>query len=127
MPGFDLSFPTGSSVTDWVDTDGTTDPCRLNPRHGQHLKRRTTTVGIPVAIQCLVDGELLTDAELTDGNLFHWSSHEAPHPDPAVFDITAGTSAEAMFTPRQAGHYLLSVRRQGCGRWFFHVDAEEGD
>jgi hypothetical protein len=126
MPGFDLNFPTGSSVTDWVDPPGTSDYCRLNPKVGQYLKRRTSTVGVAVAIQCLIDGDLPTDAELS-GDLFHWSSHEAPHAWPATFVVTSGTSAEATFTPTVAGHYLLSARRQGSGRWFIHVDAEAGD
>lgn len=126
MPGFDLHFPTGSSVTDWEDGAGSVGYCRLNPKQGQYLRRRTSTVGVAVVIQCLIDGSLVADSGLS-GELFHWSSHEAPHAWPATFVVTSGTSAEATFTPTVAGHYLLSARRQGSGRWFIHVDAEAGD
>lgn len=121
MPDFSASFTAGASLVAWTDPPDSARPSRLNPIIGHGHQRRVGAVGVQVTITATVGGVAGPLDGALGGRLFTGMFAEVPALAP-VISSAAGQSSILQFTPVKKGHYTFTLRREGSGGLFLHLD-----
>lgn len=121
MADFDVRIAYGTELRRWVDPPGLTGaPSRVRPHPGleqlYHLAKRGGTV----RFHAIVDGvDAPLDATL-GGRLFAPFLTEGF--GPPFFTSPPGQTSVVLWTPTNAGHHVVGIRRHEGGAVLVHVD-----
>ncbi len=121
MPDFSAAFTAGATLVAWTDPPDSARPSRLNPIIGHGHQRRVGLVGAQVTITATVGGVVAPLDAALGGRLFAGMFAEVPSLAP-VITSPAGQSSVLRFTPLKAGHHTFTLRRDGSGGLFLHLD-----
>jgi hypothetical protein len=123
MASFEATFTDGATIAPWNDPASGGVPTRLNA-FGEHPHLRFTAVaGVEVEVSASIAGVVGPLDATLGGLLFAMTFAEIPVALPPAITSPAGQSSVQRFTPPEAGHYTVKLKRPQNGSVFLHIDA----
>ncbi len=129
MAEFDADFSDGATIALWNDPPSAGPgalPSRLNAFAEHPHLRYVAETGVPVEVTAVVGGVSAPMDAALGGRLFSFYVIEWPlegtSPPPATSGAAAQSSVQT-FTPTEAGHYTLKMKRPAGGAILLHIDS----
>jgi hypothetical protein len=121
MPDFDVRVAGGVELRRWADPVGPDgEPSRVRPHPGHDQLYYLGKLARGVLIKCAVGGvEGLPDSAL-GGRLF--AAYLSEGFGPGSFTAAAGFTSTILWTPTNAGHHLVGIRRPDGGAYLIPFD-----
>lgn len=116
MPTFEVRFTSGVTRAVWTDPADGDRPTRLNHDDAHPHTYRRATVGQPVTLSAVVDGDVAPLDAALGGNLFTAWFGEVPSLPAPSMSSPVGRSSVVSFTPTHPGHHLVVFLRSSGGR-----------